>query len=129
VDGKMFVAAGGSIGGVSVDINGFTADNTLNLLGALPPGAVIFNGRYLFGGGPIDELFSQGIPYLVQDFRYLTNPLFLSNKGVLIPSSLKNVVAEIINKWQQPEPFDLRLIEVESNAGGSETYQLLMFND
>lgn len=129
VGGKLAVGANGSVGGVSVDINGITGDNTLHHFdGNTPPGAVIFNGQYLFGGGPIKEAIDRGIPYTLQDYRNLTNPLFttaVNTSGKLLkPNALRNVDAQIINQWQQPEPFDLRLIQLEGQEG--EAYELLM---
>jgi hypothetical protein len=126
VGGKLFVGAGGSDRGISIVINGTTGDNTLNPLN-VPPGAVIFNGQYLFGNGPVREVLQRGVPYMLQDYRNMTNPLFttaVNTSGKLLkPGALRNVQAEIINKWQQPEPFDLRLIQSEEQG---EAYELLM---
>jgi filamentous hemagglutinin family protein len=126
VGGKLFVGAEGSDRGISIVINGTTGDDTLNPLN-VPPGAVIFNGQYLFGNGPVREVLQRGVPYMLQDYRNMTNPLFTTaanTSGKLLkPGALRNVQAEIINKWQQPEPFDLRLIQSDEQG---EAYELLM---
>jgi hypothetical protein len=125
--GDLFVGARGQVNGISIVINGVVdPSDTLRAIN-VPPGAVIFNGRYLFGNGPLKVAIDKGIPALLQDFNNLTNPLFTTatnTSGKLLKnSSLQNVHAEIINKWQQPEPFDLRLIQLEDQ---NEAYELLM---
>jgi hypothetical protein len=126
VGDKLYVGAAGSDHGISIDINGTTRDNTLHATNR-SPGAVIFNGQYLFGAGPVREGIDHGIPYMMQDYGNLTNPLFstaVNTSGKLLkPGALQNTKAEIINKWQQPEPFDLRLIQSENQG---EAYELLM---
>jgi hypothetical protein len=121
-NGTLGIAPNGQLNGFSAVINGtVNPSNTLNLLNN-PPGGVLFNGAFLALGPIGDAIFRQGQPALVSDFNRLRD-LFADSvnsvDGVITDDATTATEARIIDERTNfGQPFDLRLIEDDTEDGG-----------
>lgn len=121
-NGTLGIAPNGQLNGFSAVINGtVNPSNTLNLLNN-PPGGVLFNGAFLALGPIGDAIFRQGQPALVSDYNRLRD-LFADSvnsvDGVITDDATTATEARIIDERTNfGQPFDLRLIEDDTEDGG-----------